>query len=46
MFMFDSNHSLLCIPMHCKIKKICDLVFKSFIKMASRSALLGSGAIQ
>ena len=28
--------------MHCKIKKVRDLVFKSFIKMASRSVLLGS----
>ena len=28
--------------MHCKIKKVRDLVFESFIKMASRSVLLGS----
>ena len=38
--MFDSNHSLL--PMHCKIKKVRDLVFESFIKMASRSVLFRS----
>ena len=30
------------IPMHCKIKKIRDLVFESFIKMVLRSVLLGS----
>ena len=40
--MFDSNHSLLYIPIHCKIKKVRNLVFESFIKMASRSVLLGS----
>ena len=28
--------------MHCKIKKVRDLAFESFIKMASRSVLLGS----
>ena len=29
--------------MQCKIKKeVCDLVFESFIKMTSRSVLLGS----
>ena len=43
MFMFDSNHSLLYIPMHCKVKKkVRDLVFESFIKMTSWSVLLGS----
>ena len=42
MFVYDSNHSLLYIPMHCKIKKVLDLVFESFIKMASQSVLLGS----
>ena len=40
--MFDSNHSLLHIPMDCKIKKVSDLVLESFIKMASRSVLLGT----
>ena len=28
--------------MHCKIKKVRDLAFESFIKMTSRSVLLGS----
>ena len=28
--------------MHWKIKKVCDPVFESFIKMAPRSVLLGS----
>ena len=40
--MFDSNHSLLHIPMDFKIKKVSDLVLESFIKMASRSVLLGT----
>ena len=43
MFMFNSNHSLLYIPKPCKIKKkVRGLVFESFTKMASRSAVLGS----
>ena len=43
MFLFDSSHSFLYLRMHCKIKKkVRDLVFEHFIKMASRSLLLGS----
>ena len=40
MFTFDSKHSLLYT--NALQKKVRDLVFESFIKMASRSALLGS----
>ena len=43
MLMFDSSHSFLYLRMHCKIKKkVRDLVFEHFIKMTSRSLLLGS----
>ena len=40
--MFDSSHSLLYINALQNKKKVQDLVFESFIKVTSRSVLLGS----
>ena len=34
------ENSLLNIPMYCKIKKVLDLLFESFIKIASQSVYL------
>ena len=42
MFTCNSNHSLLYVPIHCKIKKSLWSSFWKFYKMAAQSVLLGS----